>query len=50
MGSIMKTFKARKKNKTRNLGRARKAALQNKGSTPSKAEVFGDSPESTPKG
>ncbi len=43
MASLARKFKARKKLKEHNMGRARKNAMGRK-STPSKAELFGPAP------
>ena len=42
MASDSKVFKARKKIKARKRGRARKNRLARDGTTPTKAEFFGD--------
>lgn len=42
MASTTKAHEIKKKNKSRNLGKAAKKERQRKGSTPSKAKLFGD--------
>jgi hypothetical protein len=42
MASTTKAHEIKKKNKARNLGKTRKKALAKKGSTPSRAKLFGD--------
>jgi len=42
VASCTKAFRVKKKRKTRNQGRKRKAQLDNKGTTPDKATFFGD--------
>ncbi len=50
MGSVTHVYMTRVRLKTRKMGRKRKNALTNKGSTPSRAAFFGDAPtEKQPK-
>ncbi len=45
MASITKVYMRRVRLKQRKMGRKRKNRLENQGTTPSKAELFGDKPE-----
>ena len=49
MGSLTHIYMRRVQLKTRKMGSKRKHALENHGTTPTRAEVFGDAPKAQAK-